>query len=136
MEEVPKPTTSVSGQWALLVDDSAEVLTFYSRIAQAVGCEAVLATTLAEAEAFLEQRGDPRFMVTDLQLGDGDGIRLVRRIRERCGAELPVIVVSGNVEEGVAQRMKDAGATTYFTKPVGRRKLFLELQRLLGGAHG
>ena len=54
-------------------------------------------------------------MILDLGLPDGDGLDVVKRIREI--ASTPVIVVSARQEEGEKIRLLDAGADDYVTKP-------------------
>lgn len=122
----------VSGQWVLLVDDSLEVTTFYGRVAEALQLKYFTATSLAGAQQILSEEGRPRLVITDVQLGDGSGIDLVRALRSKYGAALPVIVVSGESDSEVVERIKSAGATKYLTKPVGRKKLFEEIELVMG----
>jgi DNA-binding response OmpR family regulator len=76
-------------------------------------------------------------MITDIQLGDESGMDLVQMVRNQYGSSVPIIVVSGNIDKGTASRLERLGATRYLTKPVGRRKLFEEIENVLfkqGGA--
>ncbi len=123
----------VSGQWVLLVDDSLEVTTFYGRVAEALQLKYFTATSLADAQKILIEEGRPRLVITDVQLGDGSGIDLVRALRSKYGVDLPVIVVSGESDSEIVERIKGAGATKYLTKPVGRKKLFEEIEQIMGG---
>jgi CheY-like chemotaxis protein len=123
----------ISGQWVLLVDDSLEVTTFYGRVAEAMQLKYFTATSLADARKILSDQGRPRLVITDVQLGDGSGVDLVRALRSKYGAELPVIVVSGESDSEVVERIRSAGATKYLTKPVGRKKLFEEIEMIMGG---
>ncbi|MBN8548666.1 MAG: response regulator, partial [Deltaproteobacteria bacterium] len=120
-----------AGQWALLVDDNAQVTTFYSRVAEALSLKYASAASVAEAERMIEERGRPRIVITDIQLGTGSGLDLVRTLRRKFGGELPVIVVSGHTADALADEVNAAGATKYLTKPVGRAKLFAEIRSLL-----
>lgn len=120
-----------TGQWALLVDDNAEVTTFYSRVAEALGFKYFTAASVIEAEGILKGHGKPRLVITDIQLGEGSGLDLVRSIRSQFGVELPVIVVSGNNDNLTEEMARGAGATKFLAKPVGRRKLFSEIQGIL-----
>ena len=121
-------------RWILLVDDNPQVTMFYAMVAEALTLPHRTAASFKEAQALLDECGKPQLVVTDVQLGDGSGLDLVRSLRERFGTQLPVIVVTGETlaptflgglsEEG--KRM-----TKVLTKPVGRRRLFVELQDLL-----
>lgn len=115
--------------WLLLVDDNPQVLTFYTRIAEALELKFRTAGSLAEARQILEQHGSPRLVISDIQLTDGLGLDLVVEIREKFGKEIPIIVVSG--ESDIALKVQEVGATRHLTKPVGRKRLFSELQALL-----
>jgi len=120
------------GQWVLLVDDSTEVTSFYSHVAEALNLRFSVAATLAEAESLLARQGRPRLLITDVNLADGSGLDLVQQVRKQFGRGLPIIAVSGNADHDTTSRAKSCGVDRYLTKPVGRRKLFAEIQELLG----
>jgi CheY-like chemotaxis protein len=117
--------------WALLVDDKAEIVNFYSSVADALGLSQGIATNLAEARALIKSKGEPGIVVTDIQLDQENGLELVKEVRDSFGSVVPIIVVSGNVEENLRAQVFASGASRYLTKPVGRKKLFLEIQELL-----
>ncbi len=119
------------GHWALLVDDNVQVTTFYSRVAEALNLKYFSAASVQEAEARISEHGRPRIVITDIQLGSGSGLDLVRSLRAQFGDGLPVIVVSGHTAEALAEQVSAAGATKYLVKPVGRAKLFSEIRALL-----
>ncbi|MDC0357518.1 response regulator [Oligoflexia bacterium] len=122
--------------WVLLVDDNAEVTTFYARVAEALELTYFTAASVQEAQAYIDSHGRPKLVITDIQLTDGSGIDLVKSIRKEFGSELPVIVVSGNTESSVVDEVREVQANKYLTKPVGRRKLFAEIQEILGEKRG
>jgi two-component system KDP operon response regulator KdpE len=62
----------------------------------------------------------------DLGLPDGDGIDLVRRIREWSRAPIIVLSARGREEDKVAAL--DAGADDYLTKPFGINELLARLR--------
>jgi len=126
-----KQPRRVLGQWTLLVDDSPEVTTFYSRIADAFQLGALTASSLKEAREIIKDRGKPRFVITDVHLGQGSGWELVDELRAKFGEELPIIVVSGESDDGIQARSKRLASVRYLTKPVGRKKLFAEIKEIL-----
>ena len=73
-------------------------------------------------------------VITDIQLSNSSGLDLVRHLRSEFGQDLPVIVVSGNTDSDLSEQVHAAGGTSFLAKPVGRKRLFLEINRLLGGA--
>ncbi|MBX7139142.1 MAG: response regulator [Oligoflexia bacterium] len=118
-------------QWILLVDDNVEVTTFYSRVAGALDLGCASAESLSAAQQILDSRGRPRLVITDLQLGQDSGFDVVRLIRARFGDEIPVIVVSGNLDDKTVAAMRALKVARCLTKPVGRRKLFAEISEIL-----
>ncbi len=122
-------TPRESSQWALFVDDNEQVTSFYAKAAEALGVKYRSAHNLAQALALIGDLGKPRFLITDVNLGSENGLDLVRFVREKFGAELPILVVSGERLGGE----RDLGKTKYLVKPVGRRALFAEISAILGG---
>ena len=86
---------------------------------------------MSEAEKIVSRQGKPRLVITDIQLGNSSGLDLVSSLRQKFGVTLPVIVVSGNAQEALEEKIRLAGATSYLTKPVGRRRLFAEIRGIL-----
>lgn len=117
--------------WILLVDDKPEILNFYGSIAQALGLPFGSAQDLSQARSLINSRGQPLLLVTDIQLEHENGLDLVKEFRNSYGSQPSVIVVSGNVEENLKEQVFASGASKYLTKPVSRRRLFLEIKELL-----
>lgn len=132
VEKVAARTSSVEpGQWVLLVDDREEVTIFYSRVAHALSLKYFTAASVVEAIDIVEREGRPRLVITDIELGEHSGVDLVKDLRQRFGTDLPVIVVSGHTGDELVEQLESLGTSRYLTKPVGRRKLFFEIQELL-----
>ncbi len=117
--------------WALIVEDQPSLSEFYARIAKALHLQPAVASSTTEAEALVGEHGRPTFVLTDLHLGGTDGFELVRSLRKQFDDRLPILVVSGLNDDNVEQRAKEAGATDFVAKPVGRRVLFARIQSLL-----
>lgn len=117
--------------WVLLVDDNSSVTTFYARIVDAMDLSYETAESIETAFAHLERKGEPLLVITDLQLEGGNGLQIVKKVRSEFGGDVPVFVVSGETEADLVARVKQAGADLYLTKPVGRRKLYSEIQNIL-----
>lgn len=124
---------SVGMRWILLVEDNEEVTTFYSRIAEVLNLEHEAASSVEEAMAVIEKRGEPCLVITDMQLRESSGVDLILLLRQRYGESLPVLVVSGDESIETEETALRAGASKYLSKPVGRRKLFAEIQRTVWG---
>jgi two-component system, OmpR family, KDP operon response regulator KdpE len=109
----------------LVVEDEPQMRRFLRASLGAEGYRVREAWTVADGvrEVAAEH---PDAVLLDLGLPDGDGLDLVRRVRE--WSQVPVIVVSarGREEEKVAAL--DAGADDYLPKPFGTKELLARLR--------
>lgn len=124
-------TASEAEHWALLVDDQPVLTDVYAKIAKALDLRPETAATLEEAVSILDRLGKPSLVLTDVHLGTGDGLDLVRYARQEFGKGLPILVVSGLGDSDIVERVLLAGATDFVAKPVSRRALFARMQSLL-----
>jgi DNA-binding response OmpR family regulator len=79
----------------------------YDRVAEAGDAAGAVTRVLEEPTALL---------VLDLHLGDGDGYDVINALRER-GETLPILVVTGDLSAGTADRAREAGADGVLLKP-------------------
>jgi len=120
-----------SQHWALLVDDQPALTDFYSRIARAMNLHPEVASSVDDAWAIVEERGRPGLVLTDIHLGESNGLDLVEKLRGKFGPQLPIVVISGLNSEDVMRRVRTVGATDFVAKPVGRSALFARIQSLI-----
>jgi two-component system KDP operon response regulator KdpE len=71
----------------------------------------------------------PNLIILDLGLPDGDGVDLIRDLRQ--WSAVPVIVLSARVSEGEKIVALDAGADDYLTKPFGSGELLARVRATL-----
>lgn len=71
----------------------------------------------------------PDLIILDLGLPDGDGIEVIRRVRE--WSPLPIIVLSARGQESDKVAALDAGADDYLTKPFGVGELLARIRAAL-----
>lgn len=84
--------------------------------------DATMASTLDDALRRLE-RGTFQLVLLDLSLPDSDGIETLSRVRERQ-PEVPIIVLTGNDDPELADRVVELGVDDYLLKgEVGSRRL-------------
>jgi two-component system KDP operon response regulator KdpE len=98
----------------LVVEDDRDIRTLMQSSLAVEGFEVFTAVSLSEARALL-QHTPPDVVVLDLGLPDGDGLELVRHIRQH--QSLPILVVSARHQEAQKIQLLDAGADDYLTKP-------------------
>lgn len=105
----------------LLVDGSKVVRQLISRVvkAEVPDVEIVAVATGAEAQAEL-QHGVFDFVTVALRLSDMDGLELARYVRESSPQiYMPIVVVSGDVEQRLHRRELGEYVTDYFDKSMG-----------------
>jgi two-component system, chemotaxis family, response regulator Rcp1 len=94
-----------------------------------------LVRTAGEALAFIHREGifarapRPDLVLLDLVLPDGDGIEVLRGIRDLAGnAQIPVVVLTASDDEDDRESCESLTIDNYITKPVDEEK-FLRVIR-------
>ncbi len=113
----------------LVVEDDAANREFLRRSLEENGYEPVLAGSLQEAEETAQSRTFD-CAILDLMLPDGDGIELIRRLKE-SGFTAPILILSAkrSVDERVLGLQ--TGGDDYLTKPYAVAELMARLRNLL-----
>lgn len=116
----------------LVVDDEADLITTYERLLRRGGYRVVTAGTRGAGLAIVE-REPLALLITDLRLPDGDGLELVRAVRQLPVAT-PAIVVTGFASEASRTAALAAGAAAYLAKPFGASAFVSLVQNTLAAA--
>jgi len=121
------------GLRVLLVDDHPVVRRGLYNIVAGVHPDAAIreAGTAAEATT-LGLEGAWDIMILDLSLPDGDGLDVLKRVRDEH-PRLPILILSVHAMEQFARRAITAGASGYLTKDTADTELVTAMERLLGG---
>lgn len=113
----------------LVADDEPGVRLGIRDFFDSKGFEVEEADSCAAAEAvFRDSRPDAAIL--DYQLPDGDGLELLRRLRE-IGPEVPIIILTAHGSIDLAVRAIKEGAEHFLTKPVELAALLVILNRVL-----
>jgi len=101
----------------LIVDDSLTVRMDLADAFRAAGFESLVASDAAQARALIAV--EPLdVLILDVMLPDGDGIEILREVREtEVGKELPILVLSSEAEVSDRVRGLRTGADEYVGKP-------------------
>lgn len=110
----------------LLVDSDSESLFFLASLLVASNYKVITARSAHDAKRY--SIGEPLdLLVTENRLSDGNGIELVKSLRENEDlSDVPVMYLSGTQKAGVIRRMHDFGAAFHLKKPIEPRT-FIEL---------
>jgi DNA-binding response OmpR family regulator len=121
----------------LLIEDNAKLASVVQIGLEKEGFAVDAFTTISDGEAALSTvRYDAAIL--DLGLPDGDGISLLKRLRER-GSTIPVLILTAR--DGVHDRVEglNSGGDDYLLKPFAMEELVARVRALLrrpGGALG
>jgi two-component system chemotaxis response regulator CheY len=100
----------------LVVDDNVVARGLIQEFAESFGHQVVAeAATLPEAVAAY-QLHKPDLVTLDLSLADGDGLAVLKALRE-LDPKARALVVSGNVQQAVREEVQAAGAAGFLSKP-------------------
>lgn len=108
------------GSKVLMVDDERQIRRFLKAALVTQGYEVLEAESVRKAIeiAALER---PDMVILDLGLPDGDGITVIKNLREWSAVPILVLSVRGKEADKIAAL--DAGADDYLTKPFGTGEL-------------
>jgi DNA-binding NtrC family response regulator len=115
----------------LVLDDEKLVRWSLSERLKADGYEPVQAATVAEALA-ATARTDIDAAILDYHLPDGDGIGVLKRLRQD-DPDLPVLMLTANKDLDLVVEAMKAGASDYVAKPFEIHDVSLRLGRAIEG---
>ncbi len=117
----------------LIVEDSDDIAALEIALASVDGFVVMVLADGRHALNLLQtEPADLAAVITDLHLPFVDGFDLVAAIRARDRYErLPVIVVSGDNDPEVRNRVRKSGADAFFTKPYSPTEIRRTLEALL-----
>jgi DNA-binding response OmpR family regulator len=113
----------------LVVEDSDSIRSMIRALMAARGHEVeAVSTGVQGIDAALAR--PPDAILLDLYLPGGfDGLEVCRRLRTEAATQLvPIFVISALTDDSVKERVIEAGATAYYTKPFSPTALLKELE--------
>jgi len=127
----------------LIVDDTSSMLLLLSQYLETLGYTEILTAESAN-EAFKQLMATPEIpgsggvdlILMDIKMPGLDGIEACRRIKGGMGFDdVPVIMVTGEVDMESLKQAFDAGAMDYVTKPFNRLELRVRVESALKLKH-
>src|SRR5271170_6135627 len=112
----------------LVIEDEPAIRGVLRVLLEAEGYRFIEADTAMRAE--IEARSHkPDLLLVDLGLPDGDGLKVIRKVR--AWSPVPVIVLSARTMEEQKIAALDAGADDYVTKPFSAPELLARVRAAL-----
>ena len=105
----------------LVVDDDIDVRSYFLNLASATGISCDAAKDGPEALALLAPPGEkPAYNIIwiDRKLPGIDGIDLVKTVRERCGEDVAIVMISGEDWSNMQNTAPEAGVDKFLPKPL------------------
>ena len=116
----------------MIVDDSPTILMSLEIAFEMNQIETRKALSGEEALAGLESGFKPDMIITDLNMGEIDGIELIRRVRKMPGLQfLPIVLLTTESQQEKRAEAKAAGATGWIVKPADEATLMKVVRQLL-----
>jgi two-component system, cell cycle response regulator DivK len=106
----------------LVVDDHELNLALLERLLELEGNEVRAAGSLADAERALAEE-EPAMIVLDLNLPDGSGLELTRKLKSHpVTASIPILACTAGVMPADEHEALEAGCDAYVSKPIDLRR--------------
>jgi CheY-like chemotaxis protein len=106
----------------LIVDDHALNLKLLERLLEREGREVRAADSLAAAERALAEE-QPAMIVLDMNLPDGSGLELTRKLKaEPRTASIPIVACTAAVMPSDEDQAREAGCDAFVAKPIDLRQ--------------
>lgn len=112
----------------LVVEDETSIASFVAAYLRNAGYAVRTASSAQAALAELASKL-PELIVLDLNLPDGDGVELCRRIRK--GSDVPILMLTARDEDVDKIIGLEVGADDYMTKPFNPRELVARVKSVL-----
>ncbi|MDF2744809.1 MAG: sensor protein, partial [Actinomycetia bacterium] len=133
-----QPPDAVAGprHTILYVEDNPSNLRLVERVLARRGGVHLLTASEGEIVPELIRQRRPDLVLLDLHLPGIDGEEVLRRLRaDPATSDLPVVIVSAEVNPWYRERLLAAGATDYLSKPLDIPQFLRVLHELLAPAH-
>ena len=131
------PAQLIPARAVLLVEDDDDVRDTTATVLRAQGWRCFDGATLAQAiEALAQADAWPQALVTDLRLGPGtDGLAVAQAARHEFGLDLPVLLLTGDLDPAIDARARDAKVALR-RKPLSQAELGQALAALTDASNG
>mgnify|MGYP000966189173 CR=1 FL=1 len=100
----------------LIVDDEQEIAELLEEVLEQLGYKTAMAFSKAQASEVLREF-EPRIVLLDIRLPDGDGISFLKEIKASQPA-VEVIMIAGLADRDIAIEALREGAADYICKPI------------------
>lgn len=120
-----------SGNKILIIEDNKDFASALKNMVVANGYEA-LVNNDAESGLKSAQTENPSLIILDLSLPGVDDYFVLTNLRKTAATrDIPVIISTGNIEDGLEKKVRDMGADDFIQKPYDPEKLLGKVKTFL-----
>lgn len=116
----------------LIAEDSASVRKFISLALKMQGFNVIAAVDGMDAIEKLPTIDQLDLIITDINMPNIDGIRLIQNIRaDQMLKDIPIIILTSLSDDKDIKAGMDAGANSYLIKPFNTKKIQYEVSKYI-----
>jgi putative two-component system response regulator len=117
----------------LIADDDRVLSQLVCTIVRKAGHVPIPVYDSMQALMFAMRPPVPALIILDLNMPGGTGLEALRKLKLSARTSpIPVIVLSGSVEEDMPEHVKSLGAEVFLAKPIDPEQLLHAVRRALG----
>jgi CheY-like chemotaxis protein len=120
------------GNRVLVVDDNQVVAHSLLRLLRSEGFDPHVFQSGQPALDYIREHR-PDFALIDIHLADFSGLEISRELRQTHGADLPIIIFSGDSSIETLRALPEAGTTLFLSKPINATVLLDYLRNATAG---
>lgn len=128
------PSANIKGRnrTVLVIEDEETIRDVLKRSIERMGFKVIIASRGDEGLALCaEHQSELSLVITDLNMPGMDGLTVVRNLRTSSPA-LPVMVMSGRVDDSILAALKELQVAGLIDKPFGYAQVEAAIRRVLG----
>ena len=119
----------------LIIDDDEILLETAQDTLKSLGATAQVSKSGYEAldiiEAHIQEKKPFDVIILDWQMPEISGVELTRKIREKAGDKIPILLVSAYDWSVIEENAKNAGINGFISKPLFRSSLYKKISEVL-----
>lgn len=123
----------ITGKFIFVLDDDQSILSAMREVLTLWGCEVLISDRYSKLKSLIENDSypEPDLLMVDYRLNEElDGIEVIKALRSYFNANIPAVIVSGDVVLGLEQKLDISSAKVVY-KPISEKVLKRVLRNFL-----
>lgn len=115
----PSRPTEMPPLTILIADDDRVVAELAAAVVRKAGHRAIHAWDAMQTVMYAMRKPAPDLIILDINMPGGNGVDALKRIKSNAKtAHIPVIVLSGSIDQSLPAKVTALGADVFLTKPI------------------